>query len=238
MRVCILGERGMLGHVLAKYFQEKGVTVLTVDGRWSSKFKDSIKKINCDFIVNCIAAIPQKSANFEINYELPIWLDQNCKCKGIILPGTDIGPDTEYGKSKGMAKDYVLTLSKHTKIIECSIIGPELVGASSLMQWFLNSEAAVYGYTDTYWNGITSLEWSKIAYQLIENWDSSSTIIKPFTDRVTKMQLLLHIKDVWNVAVEVVPESCASGSFLPPVGETITKPIKAQLVELKNFYGT
>ena len=235
MRVCILGDRGMLGHMLSRYLGAMGVTVLTLDGRWSDKFKHNIKQIKCDYLINCIAALPQKSATFDINYEIPIWLDKHCHCKGILLPGTDIGPGTEYGQSKTLAKNFVVNSGQKTKIIECSIIGPELVGASSLMQWFLNSSSSVNGYTNLHWNGITSLEWSKIAYQLICHWDNFDTIIKPYTDTISKMQLLLHIKDVWNVTTRVVPIRSSSESFMPFEGDLYTQPIETQLFELKSF---
>ena len=77
MKILVLGHKGMLGHMVYKYFIEKNFEVSTTSKRWpSSNFKDFIYEFNGDYIVNCIANIPQKkSKNFDINVDFPIWLD-------------------------------------------------------------------------------------------------------------------------------------------------------------------
>jgi hypothetical protein len=89
MRILILGHTGMLGHMVHKYLTSKSLNVETTNQRWpSQEFKEFIKEYDGDFIINCIGAIHQKTKNFDVNWELPIFLDFYCKCK-IINPGTD-----------------------------------------------------------------------------------------------------------------------------------------------------
>lgn len=155
MKVLILGSKGMLGHMVHKYLKSLDVEVETYKGRWPEN-KLQISEFRGDYIINCIGAIPQRRNIFDINYELPIWLDSNTSCK-IIHPGTDCDDDDDYGNSKKKATNFILTQGKNTKIIKTSILGPELQGGASLLEWFLSQEKEVNGYTKAIWNGNTTL---------------------------------------------------------------------------------
>ena len=191
MQVLILGHNGMLGHMVKKYFELKNIKVFTINYKFpSEQFKNEIIKFTGDFIINCIGAIPQKTKVFDINFNLPLFLNDNVNCK-IIHPGTDCEIDNDdYGMSKKKASDYIKLNSKNTKILKVSIIGPELNSKSSLMEWFLNSEGEVFGYKNAYWNGITTLEWAKQCLSLMENWNDYDieTIIEG--TRISKYELL------------------------------------------------
>ena len=113
MKVLILGSKGMLGHMVHKYLKSLGVKVETYKGRWPED-KSQISEFNGDYIINCIGAIPQRRNVFNINYELPIWLDLNTSCK-IIHPGTDCDDDDDYGNSKKKATNYIINEGKNTK---------------------------------------------------------------------------------------------------------------------------
>ena len=140
----------MLGHMSHKYFSTKQITVDVTTHRWpSDEFKNFIKNYDGDFIVNCIGAIHQRTNFFDINWELPIFLDVHSKCR-VLHPGTDCEMDEDnYGRSKRIARNYILNDSIRTKSLKTSIIGPELKTSVSLMEWFLSNEdnSSVYGYT-------------------------------------------------------------------------------------------
>ena len=111
MKILILGHTGMLGHMVHKYLTSKLLNVETTQHRWpSQEFKEYIKDYDGDFIINCIGAIHQKTNNFDVNWELPIFLDFYSQCK-IIHKGTECEMDDDnYGTSKQIARDYdVLT---------------------------------------------------------------------------------------------------------------------------------
>lgn len=236
MNILILGHKGMLGHMLVKYLTDQNYTIHTINYRFPSKeFKDEILKFKGDYIINAIGAIPQKTNLFDINHELPIWLDKYANNK-IIHAGTDCEIDNdEYGISKRIASDYIKKFSTNTKIIKTSIIGPELDSKSSLLEWFLNSETNVKGYTEAMWSGITTLEWSKQCVNLISNWDKYEKENVIESTCLSKYDLLNLIKEIFNKNINIIPENKISINKCLK-GNIKSSDIKIQLQELKKYY--
>jgi len=238
MRILILGHTGMLGHMVHKYLTSKSLTVETTSNRWpSQEFKEFVKDFDGDFIINCIGAIHQKTNNFDINWELPIFLDFYSKCK-IIHPGTDCEMDDDnYGTSKRIARDFIINTSKNTKSIKTSIIGPELKGNASLMEWFLsnNDESTVSGYSKYYWNGNTTLTWSEFAYNVIKNWDDVKKETILTSECISKKEILDSINIVFNRKINIVEKNKISVNKCLD-SDKITPHIKEQLFKLKDFY--
>jgi dTDP-4-dehydrorhamnose reductase len=234
-RLLILGHRGMLGHMVAKYFADKCDCQFIEEKFPSEEFENKVKNFEGNYIINCIGAIPQKTNIFDINYELPAWLVENVKCN-VIHPGTDCEMDDDpYGVSKKRASDYIKLYSNNTKIIKSSIIGPEINSSKSLLCWFLNSVGEVNGYKNSLWNGITTLEWAKKCETIIKNWSSFDTETIVQSECISKYDLLHIIKEVYQKNISIVPfenkliDKCLDGDIL-------TISIKEQIVELKNFY--
>lgn len=239
MSVLVLGHSGMLGHMVLKYLETKRIIVQTTNLRWpSDEFKTFVKNFKGDFIINCIGAIHQKTNNFDVNWELPIFLDFYSKCK-IIHPGTDceMDDDNYYGTSKRIAKDFIVNTSKNTKSIKTSIIGPELKGNASLMEWFLsnNDESTVSGYSKYYWNGNTTLTWSEFAYNVIKNWDDVKKETILTSECISKKEILDSINIVFNRKINIVEKNEISVNKCLD-GGIITPHIKEQLFKLKDFY--
>jgi dTDP-4-dehydrorhamnose reductase len=236
MRVLVLGHKGMLGHMVKSYLQNKNVEVSTADYRFPDKeFYEFVKSYNGDYIINCIGAIPQKKKQFTINSTLPIWLDDNANCR-VVHAGTDCEMDNDdYGQSKRIASNYIKNSGKRSKIIKSSIIGPELETKYSLLEWFLNSEKEVLGYTKAMWNGNTTLEWAKNCYQLLIGWDEYETETILASRCVSKYELLEKIKIVFSKDISILESDrvdcnkCLRGSI-----NTID--IEDQLLELKKEY--
>jgi dTDP-4-dehydrorhamnose reductase len=238
MRILILGHTGMLGHMVHKYLISKSLNVETTHQRWpSQEFKEFVKEYDGDFIVNCIGAIHQKTKNFDVNWELPIFLDFYSKCK-IIHPGTDCEmDDDDYGTSKRIARDFIVNTSKNTKSIKTSIIGPELKGNASLMEWFLsnNDESTVSGYSKYYWNGNTTLTWSEFAYNVIKNWGDVKKETILTSECISKKEILESINIVFNRKINIVEKNEISVNKCL-YSDKITPHIKEQLFKLKDFY--
>lgn len=232
MKVLVLGHKGMLGHMVTKYLLDNDVEVITTSVRWpESPFKLGVR---LDYVINCIGAIPQRTNNFDINWHLPIWLDVNSSCR-VIHPGTDCEmDDDEYGKSKKISADYIKSLGSRTKILKTSIIGPELNGNASLLEWFLSENSEVFGYTKAMWNGNTTLEWSKQCLSLMLNWNDYQieTILEG--ECVSKYKLLNTIKTVFDVPTKI--NSKDSGKDKCLVGDIKTVGIEEQLNDLKKYY--
>ena len=237
MRILILGHTGMLGHMVHKYLTSKLLTVETAQHRWpSQEFKEFIKNYDGDFIINCIGAIHQKTKNFDINWELPIFLDFYSKCK-IIHPGTDCEmDDDEYGISKRNARDFIVNKSNKTKIIKTSIIGIEPNSNYSLMSWFLSNKdgSEVNGFTKQMWNGNTTLTWSKFCLDMIKNWEKYKTESILYSNCVSKYEILKVINKIFNRNIKVNPyDSISIDKCL--IGDIKTENIDKQIEELKDF---
>ena len=240
MKVLILGHRGMLGNAVYKYLTaQEDIKVYKINNlRWpSDDFKIAVRNKEYDFIVNCIGSIPQRKNNFSINVELPRWLDRNVGCN-IIHPGTDCEVDIdEYGLSKKEAFDYIVDHGNNTKIIKTSIIGHEIKSKSSLLEWFLGSENKVRGFNNHFWNGNTTLEWSKFCYKLIKNWEGYKKVTILESEKVSKYDLLCNISEVYNKKIKILSyshEKRVDNKCLQ--GDIKLKHIKEQLKDLKDFY--
>ena len=145
--------------------------------------------------------------------------------------------DDNYGTSKRIARDFIVTNSKRTKSIKTSILGPEKNTKSSLMEWFLSNKdnQEIFGYSQYFWNGNTTLTWSEIALDLIKNWNkySKETIVS--SECISKKEILVSLNDVFkrNIIInnkdDVKFDKCLIGNIQTPH-------IKTQLQKLKEFY--
>jgi dTDP-4-dehydrorhamnose reductase len=259
-KVLILGHKGMLGDAVYKYFTARtdNFVVVTTEERWGTDaFKKEITESDTEYIINCIGLIPQKKPLPEeyekVNIDLPIFLES--LGKKIIHPSTDCEftgtiPNTRkytkkdtrdasdvYGKSKADISSLIETTFVNTKIIRTSIIGHEGVTHLSLLDWFLNSEGEVSGFTDRYWNGITTVEWAKQCEKMIQNWEKYPTLNQYGTEDIASKYTLLHIiKEVYqkNILINEALSSKSENKCLETDEELPS--IETQLQELKAFY--
>jgi dTDP-4-dehydrorhamnose reductase len=261
MKILILGQNGMLGHMVYKYYLHNGVdlNLETIAYRWpTTKFKETILKNQNDYLINCIGYIPQKNPSFEdlfsINVSLPIWLSRNFKGKilhpttdcefsgnleaGKLYKKTDIKDATDdYGLSKLVSSTF-LEKCENVKQFRVSIIGPELKDKVSLMEWFFKQTDVVSGYVNHYWNGITTLEWAKQSLKIINGWDKYDNIIQASTYQISKRGLLEVINDVFKTKKDIITINTKTvNKCLENDGQLKDIPsIEKQLQELKSFY--
>ncbi|MEX2054606.1 MAG: sugar nucleotide-binding protein, partial [Candidatus Andersenbacteria bacterium] len=71
-----------------------------------------------------------------------------------------------YGKTKSLGEAHMDNMFH----LRCSIIGPELKGHLSLLDWFLGNpqKAELNGFTNHQWNGVTTLHFAKVAAGIIK----------------------------------------------------------------------
>lgn len=259
-KILVLGHKGMLGNAVCKFFESQdGYSIVTINDRWgNASFEASIRETKADVIINCIGIIPQRKPDValytSVNVDLPLFLDTlgirvihpstDCEFLGNVPPDykytkTDTrDADDDYGKSKAESSAWLEHNSKNTKIIRTSIIGHETNTSIALLDWFLHAEGEVRGYTNHFWNGLTTLEWAKQAKTMIESWDTLPVLNQYGTDEnKSKYELLLIAQEVYGKEITITP-------FEPPVGvnkcllsDTPVSDIKTQLSELKTFYG-
>ena len=256
--VCVLGHRGMLGHVVARYLKEQGCDVATISTRfqvgYENEFMDAIIQCEPEWVINCIGQSKPSSIERlnEVNFHLPDTCAKflpssvrliHASSDAVFVPSKpgrmamDM-PDAEdaYGLSKRNAESALN--SDRCFIIRCSIIGPELATNRYLLSWFLSECNTVSGYTDHWWNGITTLEWASLCFQAIAGADQASwPVLQPgIWPPMTKYELLQVISEVWARRVSIRPVE----SFQPVLRTLIpnleSPPLVAQLRRLKHWY--
>ena len=235
MKVLILGHKGMLGHMVAAFLDSKGFKIAYTDKKFPSiEFKNAVCNFDGGFIINCAGAISQKTDKFEINWELPQWLEEQTKFK-IIYPGTDCDDDNdEYGLSKKQASEWIKENGKRTKIIKTNVFGPEWDSSASLMSWFLSQENEINGYTNYLSNGNTTLTWAQYCLYLMFNWDSHNTETILHSECISKYDLLLLLKEIYQKEIKINPvDKPKKDKCL--VGGVQTLPLKTQILALKEF---
>lgn len=258
-KILILGNNGMLGNTVFKYFStKKNYLITTISEKWDSlSFKQKLKDTNSNFIINCIGIIPQRKPSVseyqKVNVDLPIFLET--LGKKIIHPSTDCefsgkilnelkykktdkrDACDDYGKSKADISILIENNFKNTKIIRTSIIGHEINSHIAFLDWFLNSSTQVNGYTNHYWNGVTTLEWAKLCEELIENWDTFPILNQYGTKKnISKYDILKIIKNVYKKDVNILKFEAPENSNKCLESDIEITPLEEQLKELKTFY--
>jgi len=197
---------------------------------------DSAFSMPIDYVINCIGIIKpyindtdpkQTETAFDINGAFPNRLETWASMRGVkvIQIATDCvfsgskGNYLEtnehdaldvYGKSKSVGEATGASMM-HLRV---SIIGPEVDRNSSLLEWVRNQpkNAEISGYTDHFWNGITSMHFAKIARGIIENdlFEAGVFHVLP-QDSATKCELVALIaKNLGRSDIEVIPTATGS----------------------------
>ena len=146
--------------------------------------------------------------------------------------------DTEdvYGLSKALGE--AVAQSGRCWVIRTSIIGPELGQGWGLMGWFLGQSGEVNGYTNHLWNGITTLEWSTIAWKLMNRQlGVEEPLIQAGTwPTMSKCEVLRLIGKIWGHAVKVRPaeaKDAVDRTLIP----TLKRPdLEQQLSTLRDWF--
>ena len=173
-----------------------------------------------DYVINCIGVIKpyiseDSAASRErallINSVFPYALDALANDLGFkiiqiatdcVFSGvrgnyleTDLHDATDtYGKTKSLGE----VPSENMMNIRVSIIGPEAARSTSLFEWVRNQpkNSEINGYSDHYWNGITSAGFARICRGLIENngFVAGTHHLLP-SDSMTKFDLVTEIAE-------------------------------------------
>ena len=109
-----------------------------------------------------------------------------------------------YGRTKSLGE------SSLAMNIRTSIIGEELKGFHSLLEWTKKQTECVNGFVNHYWNGLTTKEFAKICNQIInENLYEAGTFHihsrskTLFADEITKEYLVSLIKEKYDLKIKI-----------------------------------
>jgi dTDP-4-dehydrorhamnose reductase len=258
MNIIILGSNGMLGSML--YFiiktRHPRLNAIQISKTDFDALHDSVEKFDTlipvnSIIVNCIGAIPQKKYSNEhytlLNTTFPqelaiycknrdlklIHISTNCVFSGIkdnCLESDVADADDTYGQSKFLGEpSYGLT-------IRCSIIGPEKHTFCGLLEWFLhNTSLQVNGFTDSFWNGLTTLELTKIILEYIDLNNVADAMVHHYSENsLSKYDILEYINNIF--AKHIVINRRENGLKYYTLSSNYTKPRKSIQGQINELY--
>jgi dTDP-4-dehydrorhamnose reductase len=199
--------------------------ILTLnDIQSDSSIRDVFHKTQPDIVINCIGLIKQiDEANqimwaIPINSVLPHRLALLTKEIGahLLLISTDCvfsgkkGNYKEsdradcsdlYGQSKFLGE---IANEKHVLTIRTSIIGHELRGGHSLVNWFLKQKGSVRGYCNAIYSGLPTVELANIIRNLIAaNIKKFNGLYQIASKPISKFELLHLIANAYNKKIAI-----------------------------------
>jgi dTDP-4-dehydrorhamnose reductase len=230
MKITVLGAKGMAGHVVAKYLQQQGHDVVAVDRTMldienQQQVAEFFDTLQTDFVVNCIGLLVKDSMDQPgraaiINSWFPhyaehrlaetdtklIHLSTDCVFNGSKgnYVETDIHTESNaYGRSKSLGE---VNNSKDITF-RMSIIGPELKNGTGLLNWVLtNANNDLPGWTNAWWNGITTLELARCIDMYINNPTITGVYhLVNNNNRISKYDLLYKINQIYKLGKTIVP---------------------------------
>jgi len=183
----------------------------------------TFQKVKPDVIINCIGLIKQISAANDtlqaipLNTLLPHRLAYLCKQINarLILMSTDCvfsgkkgnykesdQPDCAdlYGQSKLLGE---ILDQEHVLTIRTSIIGYELRGGHSLVNWFLKQKGSVAGYTQAIYSGLPTIELARIIHELILPKPKLSGLYQIASNPISKFDLLNLIAKTYQKKISI-----------------------------------
>ena len=201
---------------------------LDIDYPLKNSLDEFLKENNgYKYIVNCIGVIKPKideSKNISIqntiltNSYFPLDLQKLAEQRGIkyIQIGTDCvfsGKDGGYKEDSFMDAEDLYGKSKivgeipgqNKMLIRSSIIGPEEGNGYSLMNWFLkNNDSSVSGFKNHLWNGVTTLNFSRVVEGIIMNDDIDFKVQHLIPENtITKANLLELFKEQFKKSIKI-----------------------------------
>lgn len=185
-----------------------------------------IKSNSFNFIINCVGILSQTSEEnpdtaILINSYLPHYLEKltkNTDTKIIHLStdcvfsgkrGNYVENDFKdglgyYGQSKALGE-----ISNNKDLtIRTSIIGPDLNNNGvGLFNWVINQEGKIFGYSNAYWSGVTTIELAKFIFEILANNNSLTGVVHLTNNtKICKYELLMLIKNIFNLNIIEIEE--------------------------------
>jgi len=229
-----------LEHVYQDYLSKKGNP-----GEYFNKFLNEIGEV--DYVINAIGitipfSLKNPALTFFINSAFPFILSGIFGSKLIHIT-TDCAFDGQkdypydeesvktpfdiYGFSKAIGEPTdCLTL-------RTSIIGRELKGFTGLLEWFLKQKGeTINGFTNHFWNGVTTKEFGKICDRIMDNREEfpETGIYHVFSNTVSKYEMVTKFKEKYNIDCEIVSDD------IPRLNRTLsTKYPMCQKLNIPSF---
>ena len=214
----------MLGTAVVHVLTQAGHRVRAVDRSQFDAVRDSVRQLDLsgvDYVVNALGLINRRTTTAAENFYLvnsvfPRILADACAARRVRLIhiSTDCvfdgsgGPYNEeaettatdlYGRSKALGEPV------NALVIRTSIVGPERQYLYSLLAWFLAQRGSCRGYTNHYWNGMSTLQLSRVIDQIMQSDAYCCGVRHIFSSDVSKYELLCLMREAYQRDIAVVP---------------------------------
>lgn len=179
-----------------------------------------------DVVINCIGLVKQLAESNEplkavpINTLLPHRLAALCLLEGARLVhfSTDCvfsGADGNYRESDfpdardlyGRTKLLGEVDESHVITLRTSIIGHELSGKRSLIEWFLSQKNAVTGFSRAIFTGLPTVEVSHVIRDIVLPRSELHGLYHVASRPIAKFDLLRIVAQVYGKDIEIIPDN-------------------------------
>ncbi len=182
-------------------------------------------RIRPDVIVNCVGIVKQRAEalspipSLTVNSLLPhrlveasaewggrvIHFSTDCVFsgrKGAYTEADVSDAEDLYGRSKFLGE----LAGPNALTLRTSIIGRELENHQSLLDWFLlGGHTRVKGFRQVWWSGVTTNHLADVVADLIERHPDLSGLYQVSSGRISKYELLCHLRDGYGLRVQIDP---------------------------------
>jgi len=182
-----------------------------------------------DCVINCIGVINRKAyLNIEntifLNSIFPHRASRICKEQGV--PFIHITTDCVFDGQEGMYDEFAshtacdiygktksLGEPSDCMVLRTSIIGEEIHTYSSLVEWVkTQKEKTIQGYTNHFWNGVTTLQYGDLIYQILKNGLYQQDLFHIFSPTsLSKFNLVKMIVEKFQLDSEVIEHKAEIG---------------------------
>lgn len=196
-----------------------------VDVEHSDSLTSLFAKARPDVVINCIGLVKQLAeaddplAAIPINALLPHRLARLCDVAGARL--VHMSTDCVFSGAKGMyteadtsnAKD-LYGCSKYLGEVDCphaitlrtSIIGHELSGAHSLVEWFLAQQGGVKGFRRAIFSGLPTVELARVIRDHVLPHPELHGLYHVSAEPINKFDLLTLIAKAYDKTIDITPD--------------------------------
>jgi len=214
--------------ILDNYYPDELMAriITKVDALDLGSIRKAIIQIRPDIVINCIGIIKQLSESkdhvlsISINALFPHQLaslcgEYNCRLihvstdcvfngqKGDYTESDFPDADDLYGRTKYLGEvDY-----KNAVTLRTSIIGHELKGRRSLVDWFLSQNEEVNGFSNAIYSGFPTIEFASIIDKYVIPHDDLRGVYHVSSRPISKYDLLKLIAGVYGKKISIRKDS-------------------------------
>lgn len=200
-----------------------------LDARNPATVEEALTAVRPDVAINAVGLIRQIPEGREalpcllINAVFPWRLVELCRQRHIrlihystdcVFDGRKGSPYLEgdaptatdfYGRSKSLGE----VRGENALTLRTSLIGPELRGKHSLLEWFLAQEGSVNGYTDAIYSGLPTSEHARVLADYVLPNAGLNGVYQVSAQPISKYDLLCLINAVYQKGLTIIPHARA-----------------------------